>query len=156
MSAPLRLRVFVQNHAARKGVPIARSFERWVRAALTGRRSGRIEVNIALFGEAAARDLNKQYRGKNYATNVLSFPYQPLAREKKALLGELALCPAVVAREARLQGKRLRDHYAHLTVHGVLHLLGHDHQAGRHAVTMEAIERRVLAEFGISDPYDPT
>ena len=153
MSAPLRLRVFVQNHAARKGVPIARSFERWVHAALAGRRSGRSEVNIALFDEAAARDLNKQYRGKNYATNVLSFPHLPLPREKSALLGELALCPAVIAREAQKQRKPLRDHYAHLTVHGVLHLLGHDHETERDAVKMEAIERRVLAALGISDPY---
>jgi probable rRNA maturation factor len=154
MSAPLRLRVFMQNHAARKGVPIARSFERWVHAALSGRRSGRVEVNIALFDETAARDLNKQYRGKNYATNVLSFPYQRLPREKSALLGELALCPAVIAREAREQRKVPRDHFAHLTVHGVLHLLGYDHENERDAKKMEAIERRVLAGLGIRDPYD--
>jgi probable rRNA maturation factor len=153
MSAPIRLSVLVQNHAARKGVPIARTFERWVRATLAGRRSGRIDVNIALFEEPAARELNDRYRGKNYATNVLSFPYQPLPREKSVLLGELALCPAVIAREAREQRKVLRDHYAHLTVHGVLHLLGHDHETERDAKKMEAIERRVLAEFRIDDPY---
>jgi probable rRNA maturation factor len=153
MSAPLRLGVFVQNHAARKGVPVARSFERWVRAALAGRRSGRVEVNIALFDETAARDLNNRYRGKKYATNVLSFPYQPLAGERSALLGDLAICPVVVARESREQGKPVRDHFAHLTVHGVLHLLGYTHDHPRDAAQMEAIEIRILAQLAVPDPY---
>ena len=153
MSAPLRLRVFVQNRVGRKGVPIARSFERWARAALSKRRHGLTEINIVLFGEAEARALNRRYRRNDYATNVLSFPYEKLRREKLALLGDIALCPAVIAHEARVQGKRLRDHYAHLTVHGVLHLLGHDHANARDAAAMEAIERHVLAGFDIPDPY---
>ena len=154
MSAPLRLLVFVQNRAGRKGVPIARSFERWVRAALRGRRAGRTGINIALFREPAARSLNRQYRGKDYATNVLGFPYEPLPDERSTLIGDLVLCPAVVAREAREQGKRLRDHYAHLTIHGVLHLVGYDHETDADAEKMEAIEREVLAELGIADPYE--
>lgn len=155
MSAPPRLHVFIDNRAGRKGVPIRRSFERWVRAALKGQRSGPIEINIALLDEPAARAINRQYRSKDYATNVLSFPYEPLPAEKTALLGDLAMCPAVIAREAKLQRKRLRDHYAHLTVHGVLHLLGKDHAKERDAAKMEAIERRVLADLGIADPYSP-
>lgn len=155
MSALLRLRLFIDNRAGRKGVPIRRSFEQWVRAALKGQRSGTVEINIALLDEPSARAINRQYRSKDYATNVLSFPYEPLPAEKTALLGDLALCPAVIAREANLQHKRLRDHYAHLTVHGVLHLLGEDHQSARDAAKMEAIERRVLAGFGIADPYNP-
>ncbi|HJT98123.1 MAG TPA: rRNA maturation RNase YbeY [Rhodanobacteraceae bacterium] len=154
MSAPLRLSVTVRNHASRKGVPVARSFERWVRAALAGRRGGRVEVTIALFDEREARALNRDWRRKDYATNVLSFPYEPAPGERSALLGDLALCPAVVAREARAQKKRVRDHFAHLTVHGVLHLLGHDHENERDALEMEAIERKVLAKLGIADPYD--
>jgi probable rRNA maturation factor len=153
MSAPLRLRVCVQNHAGRKGVPVARSFERWVRAALSGRRSGRTELNIALFGEAEARRLNRQYRSKDYATNVLSFTHEAMRGDSSGLLGDLVLCPAVVAREARAQDKPVRDHFAHLTVHGVLHLLGHDHETEDSASKMEAIERRVLAGLGIADPY---
>jgi probable rRNA maturation factor len=153
MSAPLRLSVFVENRAGRKGVPIARSFEQWVRAALATRRRGRAEVNIALLGGREARNLNRRFRGKDYATNVLSFPYEPLPGERSALLGDLAICPAVVAREAREQDKEMRDHFAHLTVHGVLHLLGHDHETRHDAAKMEAIERRVLSEFGIRDPY---
>ena len=153
MSAPLELCVFVQNRVGRKGVPIARSFERWAQAAVAGRRRGFTELNIVLFDAKAARALNKQYRGKDYATNVLSFPYEAMAGDTSRLLGDIVMCPAVISREAREQGKSARDHYAHLTVHGVLHLLGHDHETGRDAVKMEAIERRVLAGLGISDPY---
>ena len=153
MSARLSLTVSVRNHAGRKGVPVARSFEAWVRAALAGRRTGRIEVGIALFGEAEARRLNRDYRGRDYATNVLSFPYEEARGERSPMLGDLAICPAVVAREAREQGKALRDHFAHLTVHGTLHLVGYDHENERDAVHMEAIERKVLAGLGIADPY---
>lgn len=145
--------VFVQYRAGRKGVPAARSFERWVRAALGARRQGRPQVNIVLFDESSAREMNRKYRGKNYATNVLSWPYEPAPREKAGLLGDLAICPAVVAREAADQGKPLRDHYAHLTVHGVLHLLGYDHETPRAAGRMEKLERGILAELGVPDPY---
>ena len=154
MSARLQLAVSVQNHVGRKGVPLARSFEQWVRAALAGRKSGRVEIGIALFGEAEARRLNRDYRGKDYATNVLSFPYEAIRSERSPTLGDLAICPRVVAREARAQGKRARDHFAHLTVHGTLHLLGYDHERARDAACMEAIERRVLAGLGIPDPYE--
>ena len=153
MNARSGLSLFVQNRAGRKGVPIARSFERWVRATLSRRRKGWTEINIVLFGEREARAINRQFRGKDYATNVLSFPYEPLPRERTGLLGDLLLCPAVIAREARQQGKPLRDHYAHLTVHGTLHLLGYDHQREREALEMEALERKVLAGLGIPDPY---
>jgi probable rRNA maturation factor len=156
MSAPLKLCVFVQNRVGRKGVPVARSFERWAQAAAAGRRRGFTELNIVLFDTRAARALNKQYRGKDYATNVLSFPYEAMAGDTSPLLGDLVMCPAVISREAREQGKNARDHYAHLTVHGVLHLLGHDHVTERDAAKMEAIERRVLAGLGISDPYELT
>jgi probable rRNA maturation factor len=153
VTASLRLRVFVQNKASRKGVPIARSFERWIRAALTSRRKGRTEVNIVLFDEPAGRRMNRQYRGKDYATNVLSFPYEPLRGDKTGLLGDLVMCPAVIAREAAEQGKPLRDHYAHLTIHGVLHLLGHDHETTAGAKRMETLEKRILAGIGIANPY---
>ncbi len=145
--------VFVQYRAGRKGVPTSRSFECWVREALRGRRRGRQQVNIVLFDERAARELNRQYRGKNYATNVLSWPYEPAPREKTGLLGDLVICPAVVAREASEQGKPLRDHYAHLTVHGVLHLLGYDHETPLEAGRMERLERRILSGLGVPDPY---
>jgi probable rRNA maturation factor len=153
MTASLRLHVFVQNNAGRKGVPLSSSFERWVRAALVGRRKGRTGVNIVLFDEPAGRGMNRQYRGKDYATNVLSFPYEPLAGDTTGLLGDLVLCPPVIAREATKQGKPLRDHYAHLTAHGVLHLLGYDHQTAAEAKQMKGLETRILAGLGVANPY---
>ena len=153
MTASRQLGVFVQNKAGRAGVPLTRSFERWVHAALSGRRKGRTQVNIVLFDETAARVMNRQYRGKDYATNVLGFPYEPLPGEKTGLLGDLVMCPPIIAREALGQGKPLRDHYAHLTIHGVLHLLGYDHQTAAEVERMEALETRILAGLGIADPY---
>ncbi len=146
--------VNVESHVTLPGVPDERMFEKWVRAALQGRRSKRRQVNIQLFDAEQARQINKTFTGKDYATNVLSFPYEPLPGEKSAVLGDIVICPAVVASEAQQQGKRVRDHYAHLTVHGVLHLLGFDHIDEADAKRMEDQERRVLTEFGIADPYE--
>jgi probable rRNA maturation factor len=146
-------KVHVESHVAQAGVPDERTFEKWVRAALLGQRSKRRQVNIQLFDLDQARQINKTFTGKDYATNVLSFPYEPLPGEKTAVLGDMVNCPTLVEKEAAEQGKRLRDHYAHLTVHGVLHLLGFDHQNETEATRMEDHERRVLAEFGIADPY---
>ena len=146
--------VRVESHVGQKGVPDERTFEKWVRAALQGRRSKRRQVNIQLFDLVQARQINKTFTGKDYATNVLSFPYEPLPGEKTAVLGDIVICPSVVESEAKEQGKRLSDHYAHLTVHGVLHLLGFNHQDEADATRMEDQERLVLATFGIGDPYE--
>jgi probable rRNA maturation factor len=110
-------------------------------------------VNVVIVDEAVGRGFNFQFRGRDYPTNVLSFSYELLAHERSGLLGEIVFCAPVVAREAVDQGKSLRDHYAHLTVHGVLHLLGHDHQNAADAQRMEALERRILGGLGIGDPY---
>jgi probable rRNA maturation factor len=153
MSAPPALEVFVHNRVGRKGVPQRRSFERWISAALRGRRSGRVMIAVALLDEADARALNRQFRGRDYATNVLSFPHESFDGRRTRMLGDLALCPKVIAREAREQHKPLRQHFAHLTVHGALHLIGYDHEKPRDAERMEAIERSVLASLRIPDPY---
>lgn len=146
--------VFVRNETARAGVPLTASFTRWVDAALHGARwRRRAEVNILVVGSEAGRDYNRRFRQRDYATNVLSFPYEPMAHERTALIGDLVLCAPVVAMEAIAQAKRPRDHWAHLTVHGVLHLVGHDHIDEADAERMEALERRVLAGLGIDDPY---
>ena len=147
------LSVFVESRVGRKGVPATKSFETWVRTALRGQR-GRRQVNIQLFGEREARALNRRFRARDHATNVLSFPYEPLPNEKTGLLGDIVICPAVVAREAAEQGKPPRHHYAHLTIHGVLHLLGYDHQDEAEAGRMEKLERDLLASIGIPDPYE--
>lgn len=149
-----RLCLWLRNQAGRAGVPVRASFERWIGAIPEiARRRGRTEINILIVGEAAGRDFNRRFRGRDYATNVLSFPYEALPNERTSLLGDLVICAPVVVREAGEQGKVARDHYAHLTIHGVLHLIGHDHEGEAEAAAMEEIERQALASLGIADPY---
>jgi len=105
---------------------------------------------ILLTDDAQVHDLNSRFRGKDAATNVLSFPAPPNARD---LLGDICLAYGVCAREAETQGKTLADHLRHLTVHGVLHLFGYDHQIDSEAEAMESLERRILAGLGVADPY---
>ena len=137
-----------------KGVPSSPSFREWVEAALRGaRRRKATELSIRIVGAKEGRALNRDYRGKDYATNVLSFPAELPPGIKLPLIGDLVICAPVVAREAREQGKNPRDHYAHMTIHGVLHLLGHDHENDADAQRMEALETRILASLGIGDPY---
>ena len=153
---PTRLDVAVGYAAPRAGIPAATSFRRWVAAALAG-RIREADLAIRLVGTKEGRALNRHYRGKDYATNVLSFPAElPEGLPegvKLPLLGDLVLCAPVVAREAREQGKPLNAHYAHLTVHGVLHLLGWNHEDSREAECMEQLEREILAGLGVDDPY---
>jgi probable rRNA maturation factor len=133
--------------------PAVASLRRWARAALpAGRRASWLGIRIV--GEAEGRRLNRQYRGKDRPTNVLSFAADGLPAGARGFLGDLAICAPVVAREAKAQGKDLRAHWAHMVVHGALHLLGFDHQRRADAVRMEAREREVLAELGFGDPYE--
>ena len=149
---PTDIDVSVSYGLPRAGIPAATSFRRWVAAALDG-RIRRADLAIRLVDNKEGRALNRHYRGKDYATNVLSFPAELPEGVKLPLLGDLVICVPVVAREAREQGKQLNDHYAHLTVHGALHLLGWDHEDEREAECMEQLEREILATLGISDPY---
>lgn len=138
----------------RAGIPQRVSFERWVLAAAVGaRRRGASEVSIRIVGDNEGRELNQRYRKRNYATNVLSFPADLPPTLKLPLIGDLVICAPVIASEAQTQGKPVRNHYAHMTVHGVLHLLGHDHQTKDDAERMEALETRILRTLGITDPY---
>ena len=153
---PIRLDVAVGYAVPRAGIPAAVSFRRWVAAALAG-RIREADLAVRIVGNKEGRALNHHYRGKDYATNVLSFPAElPEGLPKGVklpLLGDLVLCAPVVAREAKEQGKPLSAHYAHLTVHGTLHLLGWNHEDEREAEAMEQLEREILAEMGIDDPY---
>lgn len=136
------------------GVPRGDSFRAWVQAALAAARRRRAsELSIHIVDADEGREFNRHYRERDYATNVLSFPAELPPGVRLPLLGDLILCAPVIAREAAEQGKRLRDHYAHMTVHGVLHLLGHDHIVDAEAERMEALERQALARLGIADPY---
>jgi len=153
---PIRLDVVINYAVPRAGVPAAVSFRKWVAAALDS-RIREADLAIRIVGTKEGRALNHHYRGKDYATNVLSFPAElpeglP-AGVKMPLLGDLVICAPVVAREAKEQKKPLMAHYAHLTVHGVLHLLGWDHEDEKEAVCMEQLEREILAAMGIEDPY---
>jgi len=120
-------------------------FVKWARAALVG--GG--EVTIRLVDADEGQTLNNDYRGKDYATNVLSFPYDT----EPVVMGDLVICPSVVAREAAEQNKPLAAHYAHLTVHGMLHLQGWDHENDDDAQAMENEEKEILAAMGYPDPY---
>jgi probable rRNA maturation factor len=117
----------------------------WARAALL--KSARI--TLRLIGEREARKLNREYRGRDYATNVLTFVYS----KKNPLEGDIAICAPVVAREAKQQGRPRDAHYAHLTVHGILHLQGFGHERTPAAKRMETLETRILARLGYADPY---
>ncbi len=153
---PIRLDVSVTYALPRTGLPAAVSFRRWVGAALEG-RIREADLAIRIVGTKEGRALNRHYRGKDSATNVLSFPAEMpegLPEDMKMpLLGDIVLCAPVIAKEAREQKKLLISHYAHMTVHGALHLLGWDHNDDREAECMERLEREILAEMGIADPY---
>ena len=153
---PVRLDVGVSYALPRTGLPSSVSFRKWVAAALKG-RIREADLAVRVVDEKEGCSLNHHYRGKDYATNVLSFPAempQGLPKGvKMPLLGDLVICAPEVAREAAEQGKSLSAHYAHLTVHGTLHLLGWDHEDDKEADAMEQLEREILAELGIDDPY---
>ena len=149
---PIHLDVAVSYAAPRAGVPASTSFRKWVAAALKG-RIREADLAIRIVDEREGQALNRHYRGKDYATNVLSFPAELPEGVKLPLLGDLVICAPVVAREAAEQGKPVAAHYAHLTVHGVLHLLGWDHEHDKDAEALEQLEREVLAELGLPDPY---
>jgi probable rRNA maturation factor len=133
-----RNRVSIQLAVPRRGVPSAASLRRWT-LGFTG-------LSLRIVGEREGRALNYRYAGKNKATNVLAFPYD-------GGRGDIVLCHPVIAREARAQGKTLRAHYAHLVVHGVLHLRGHRHDRKPAARAMENREIRILRRLGFGDPY---
>jgi probable rRNA maturation factor len=135
----------VQYAVREASLPTRAEVRKWVRAT----RPGAAEVTVRFVDAEEGRALNAQYRGKDHATNVLTFPY---AREP-ALSGDLVLCLPVVLREAAQQGKTASAHFAHLVVHGMLHLEGYDHETGAEARIMEQMERDILDRLGYPDPY---
>ena len=145
--------VAVQKATADAGVPPAARLKRWALAALGSRARGELTLRVVDDAESAA--LNIRYRGKKGPTNVLSFRAEPPAGRSAELLpiGDVVICAGVVAREAREQGKALSAHWAHMVVHGTLHLQGYDHENAGDAAAMEARERSLLADLGFPDPY---
>jgi probable rRNA maturation factor len=143
----MRHAINIQRVSRLPGIPVDALFRQWLNAALERPAT----VTLRIVNAAEGCRLNSDFRGKGYATNVLTFVYHdPGARE---WAGDIVLCAPVVAREAREHGKPLVAHYAHLTIHGALHLSGMDHVRAREAKAMEARETALLAGFGIGDPY---
>lgn len=140
-----KLRFAVQFGTAARNLPSRMQLRKWAHAAL--RHDANVTVRIV--GQAEGRALNRSYRGRDYATNVLTFVF----RETPPFEGDLAICAPVVAREARAQGKNVTAHYAHLVVHGMLHLQGYDHENDADAAIMEKIETGIVTGLGYSDPY---
>ncbi len=134
------------------GLPAEQDVERWLAAALEGERD-EAEVTVRLVDEAESQALNRDYRGKDNPTNVLSFPFEPPPGVALPLLGDLVICRQVVEREAAEQNKPLQAHWAHMVVHGCLHLLGFDHIKDDEAEAMEAREIAILAGLGMDNPY---
>jgi len=156
---------FLQRQAARldltledrleteQALPEGKQWRRWCQAALQ-RQHQHAQVSLLVVDEAEGRQLNHDYRGKDYATNVLSFALnEGDTVAGMPLFGDLVFCAPVVAREAAEQGKTLEAHYAHLTIHGMLHLQGFDHEQDDEAEVMEALETVILAKLGYADPY---
>ncbi|HFC54011.1 MAG TPA: rRNA maturation RNase YbeY [Gammaproteobacteria bacterium] len=154
-SAPRLLLDLQQALERPRRLPSREEFESWVRAALAaaGHRAGELELTIRIVEAGESARLNERYRRRAGATNVLSFPFHTPPGVELPLLGDLVICAQVVEREAQQQGKDPAAHWAHMVVHGVLHLLGHDHTGARQAREMEALEIAILAGLGYDNPY---
>ena len=152
----MRAELEVQRATTLASVPDNDQFQLWVDAALDG-KSNQFSLSIRIVDENEAQRFNRDYRNKDYATNVLSFPAElpeglpTVIRQSQ--MGDLLICAQVVAHEATEQRRSETDHWAHLTIHGVLHLLGYDHEQADEADVMESLETEILAKLGISDPY---
>lgn len=146
------LTVDIQRASDTEGLPADDQLIRWARAGWQQAHDS--EVTLRLVDEAESRSLNHQYRGKDKPTNVLSFPFEAPAGITVPLAGDLVICAPVVAREAAEQSKTTEAHWAHMVIHGLLHLQGYDHIEDNEAVVMEALETRLLQKLGFSNPYE--
>jgi len=146
------LELVTQRILEADGVPSDAEFREWTEAAL-GERIEKAELVIRIVDEAEIRTLNREYRGMDRPTNVLSFPSDLPPEVESDLLGDLVISAPVVQREAEEQEKPLQAHWAHMVIHGVLHLTGFDHQNDRQALEMEFLERSLLEGLGFPDPY---
>ena len=133
--------------------PDTQQIRGWVAAVFTTLERSPSALTVRVVGEEEMAKLNQRYRGQNQSTNVLSFPIEPLPDIRTDLLGDIVVCGPVVDREAAIHHKLPIGHWAHMVVHGLLHLFGYDHESDKDAMEMEALERSVLKRLGYSDPY---
>jgi probable rRNA maturation factor len=162
---PASVQLDVQSAIARTGLPTTKRLQLWAQAAYevhhAAHTHGRkrvvqpVQVSLRIVGTAESRKLNRDWRDEDHATNVLSFPAgeMPELEGEVPTLGDLVICAPIVKREASQQGKKLDAHWAHLMIHGVLHLLGYDHENERDAVLMEACEVAIVESLGFANPY---
>ena len=134
------------------GLPTAEQIEQWATAAVQP-QSDEVEMTVRIVDEAESHELNLNYRGKDRPTNVLSFPFECPDEVELPLLGDLVICRQVVEREAQEQDKPVMAHWAHMVVHGSLHLLGYDHIEDDEAEEMESLETQIMTRLGFADPY---
>jgi probable rRNA maturation factor len=151
-SGVMTIQLDIQRIDPSPDAPSDRQFQRWAEAALRV-RCERADMVIRIVDENEMRQLNRDYRGKNKSTNVLSFPFEPPPPVDSDLIGDLVICAPVVQREAVQQNKPPLAHWAHMVVHGSLHLLGYDHLEDTEAERMERLETEILRVLGYSDPY---
>ncbi|MDH3747046.1 MAG: rRNA maturation RNase YbeY [Gammaproteobacteria bacterium] len=151
------IHVDVQFACQEAGIPDEDDIRRWINIALVGAGArGECEVSVRVVDAAEMQALNRDYRDTDKVTNVLSFPAGPVAglpTEIAGVLGDIAVCAPVVRAEAERAGKAYAEHWAHMLVHGTLHLLGFDHETDEEAREMEVLEARILAGGGVADPY---
>lgn len=149
------------NASSDEALPSQQDFQRWAETAINAVKSGlntespaESELSIRLVGESESASLNESFRQKQGATNILSFPFSGINGSDINLLGDLAICAPLVKKEAEEQDKTEEAHWAHLTVHGVLHLSGYDHEEPSAAETMEALEIEIMDLLGFNNPYN--
>ena len=151
----MKVLLSVQVAAARRGLPRKAVIQRWARAALKGLRRKKVALGVRLVEARESAALNRRYRGKSGCTNVLSFPFEAPAGTRSDVLGDIVICAPVVIREARALRRPAPAHWAHMVVHGILHLRGYDHQHPKDAAVMERREARILRTLGVANPYNP-
>ena len=153
----MNVQIDVQTACDDNTIPEATTFEAWVTRAVEAAGTGNdVEVSVRVVDADEIQVLNNDYRDKDRSTNVLSFPAGPiegLPEDAPVLLGDIVVCASVVESEAAEQGKAVGDHWAHMLVHGTLHLMGFDHESDSEATEMEALETRILTSNGVPDPY---
>lgn len=142
----------IQSASTSEDAPDEQSIKRWVGAVIDSNQ-GDTELSVRIVDEPEGKLLNETYRGTSGATNVLSFPFENQTPEPLPLIGDIVVCAPIVEREAQQQNKDLNAHWAHMIIHGVLHLLGYDHQNDSEAAVMEGLETEIMQKLGFPPPY---